>query len=118
MTMVDERDVDIRRPGNYVVFHEPFGLCQFVAQDMSCRVCVGDRSASAGQQARKIVPCRLGHDSFLGMCRVRGGASDRSVSSAPVERPADGDERVGDMLLDLVRGDAEARRDRGKIFVA
>ena len=97
MTMVDERDVDIRRPGNYVVFHEPFGLCQFVAQDMSCRVCVGDRS---------------------GMCRVRGGASDRSVSSAPVERPADGDERVGDMLLDLVRGDAEARRDRGKIFVA
>src|SRR3546814_20400855 len=41
-----------------------------------------------------------------------------SVRSGPVKRLGDGGECVGDMLLDLVRGDAETGRDRSEILVA
>src|SRR3546814_11397733 len=61
VTMVDESGVDVGRPGNNVILHEPLSLRQFVAENMGRRGSVGDDRACPRQQAREIVPCHMGH---------------------------------------------------------
>src|SRR3546814_4337957 len=100
--MVDESVVDVGRPVNNLILHEPLSLRQFVAENMGRRGSVGDDRACPRQQAREIVPCHMGHG--LSPWDVPGDRmGSPSVRSGPVKRLGDRSEEHTSELQSLMR---------------